>query len=110
MIPSPLVTLDAVAVCPHGGRIAATSRGRVRVGRVPVVTMFDPCLIAGCPFFVGDRPDPCVSVRWVGRTTRVLIGGQPAVLQAGAGIALNAGQVPAGPVTIVGGQTRVAGA
>ena len=107
MTASPLVTRDATAFCPHGGRVAATSQGRVRVGTVPAVTIADPCPIAGCPFFVGDRPDPCVSVRWVGHATRVLIGGQPAVVQASAGLALNAGQVPAGAVMIAGGQTRV---
>lgn len=110
MIASPLVTLDTTAFCPHGGRVAATGQGHVRVGGVPAVTIIDPCLIAGCPFFVGERPDPCVSVRWVGYATRVLIEGQPAVLQAGAGIALNISQVPAGPVMLAGGQTRVVAA
>ena len=104
---SPLVTLGTVALCPHGGEMSAASQGRVRVGGVPVVTSIDPCVIAGCPFVVGDRPDPCVSVRWVEPAVRVRIGGQPAIVQASAGLALSSGQTPSGPMTIVHGQARV---
>lgn len=103
----PLVTSGALAMCPHGGRIVATSHARVLADGAPVLTMFDAGLIAGCSLLAGDRPNPCVSVRWMGLANRVLINGQPAVVQAAAGICLTGGQAPAGPVTVVAGQKRV---
>lgn len=102
-----LFTSSELAICPHGGRIVAARHGRVLAGGAPVLTVRDAGLVAGCPALAGDRPDPCVSVRWIGFATRVLIDGQPAVVQAAAGICLTGGQAPAGPVTVVTGQTRV---
>lgn len=104
---SPLVTSGALAICPHGGRIVVTSNARVFADGAPVLTMLDEGLIAGCSALAGDRPNPCISVRWTGLATRVLINGQPAVLHPAAGICLAGGQAPAGPVTLVAGQTRV---
>ena len=106
-MPSPLITSNTNAFCPHGGRLYATSQARVTVGGAPVLTTGSAGTIAGCPCLAGDRPEPCISVRWIGHTTRVLIEGQPTVLQAGAGICLNAAQMPAGPVSVVSSQTRV---
>ena len=106
-MPSPLFTSSTMALCPHGGRIFAPSQARVIVGGAPVLTVLNAGMITGCPCLAGDRPDPCISVRWDGHTTRVLIEGQPAVLQAGAGVSLTAAQEPAGPVSVISSQERV---
>jgi hypothetical protein len=103
----PLVTATASACCAHGGRVTAMGQSRVRVAGAPVVTVLDAGVVSGCPFRAGGAPDPCLSVRWTGHTTRVRIGGQPAVLQTGAGLSLSARQIPAGPVTIAADQIRV---
>lgn len=94
-------------MCPHGGRIVLTSNARVLADGAPVLTMLDAGLIAGCSLLAGDRPNPCISVRWIGLATRVLISGRPAVLHPVAGICLTGGQAPAGPMILVAGQTRV---
>jgi hypothetical protein len=84
-----------------------TSNARVLADGAPVLTMSDAGLIAGCSLLAGDRPNPCVSVRWMGIAARVLISGQPAVKQAAAGICLTSAQTPAGPVIVVAGQSRI---
>ncbi len=104
---NPLVTSTASAYCVHGGRISAMGQSRVRVAGAPVITAPDAGVVSGCPFRASDGPDPCLSVRWTGKATRVLIGGQPAVLQQGAGLSLSARQIPAGPVTVAADQIRV---
>ena len=104
---SPLLTSSDLALCPHGGRVVAPGHARVVASGVPVVTLLDAGLIAGCPSLAGDRPNPCVSVQWIGLAARVLIDGQPAVVQAGAGICIASDRAPAGPVSVVAGQTRV---
>ena len=106
-MPTPLITSSTTALCPHGGQLQATSQARVIVGGAPVLIVGNAGLIVGCPCLAGDRPAPCSSVRWVGHSTRILIEGQPAVLQASAGICVNATQVPKGPVIVVSSQTRV---
>lgn len=104
---SPLLTSAASALCVHGGRVIATGQSRVRIAGAPVVTVADAGVVSGCSFRAGDGPDPCTSVRWTGHTTRVLIGGQLAVLEAGAGLTLSARQTPTGPIIVAESQSRV---
>ena len=103
---TPLVTSGTLAMCPHGGRIVVTSNARVLADGAPVLTMHDAGLIAGCSLLASDRPNPCVSVGWMGNAARVLISGQPAVKRAAAGICLSSAQAPSGPVFVVAGQSR----
>ena len=46
-----------------------------------MVTQPGPYTVAGCPFFVGPSPSPCVTAQWVTAATRVLAGGAPILLQ-----------------------------
>jgi hypothetical protein len=46
----------------------------------PTVQMTAPYVIAGCPFFTGGNPLPCVTGQWTVAATRVMSGGQPLVL------------------------------
>ena len=102
-----LVTSSVLAYCVHGGSVTAMGQSRVRVAGAAVVTVPDAGVVSGCTFHAADGPSPCMSVRWMGHTTRVLIGGQPAVLQTSAGVSLSMRQIPAGPVTVAANQSRV---
>jgi hypothetical protein len=79
---------------------------RVLVGTLPVATVADQALVAGCPFSPGS-PRPCVRVQWLTPAVRVLVNGQPPLLQTSAGLGLAADQAPQGPPLPVSVQPRV---
>lgn len=103
--------VGATAICPHGGQVSVVSTNtRVLVNGTPVATLGDLYPIAGCAFTVPPgKPQPCVKVQWLVPSSRILINGQPAVLQASTGLCQSAEQIPQGPPTVIATQTRVSG-
>jgi hypothetical protein len=110
-MPGPLYHVGATAICPHAGQVQTVSSNvRVLVGGMPVATMADTSLVAGCVFTVpGPKPQPCVRVQWIVPAARVLVNGAPALLQTSAGLCLSPEQIPQGPPTVVANQPRVVG-
>ncbi|QBR01442.1 hypothetical protein [Paraburkholderia pallida] len=103
----PLYHVGAVGMCPHGGQIAVLPGSpRVLVSGMPVATLADQYLIAGCAFTI-PPPQPCLQVTWLTPATRVLVNGSPPITQASTGLAISASGVPQGPPMIVSTQTRV---
>jgi hypothetical protein len=83
---------------------------RVLVSGQPVATFGDTYTVAGCVFTVPPgKPQPCVKVQWLVPATRVLVNGQPAILQTSVGLCQSAEQIPAGPPTVIATQPRVIG-
>lgn len=110
-MPGPLVHVGATLICPHGGPAnIITTNSRVLVSGQPVATLADQFLIAGCAFTLpGGKPQPCVRVQWLTPATRVLVNGQPAILQSSTGLCLSPEQAPQGAPIIVTTQPRVIG-
>jgi len=110
-MPGPLFHVGAAAICPHGGQVTViSSNSRVLVSGMPIATMGDTYVVAGCAFTVPPgKPQPCVKVQWLVPATRVMVNGQPALLQTSTGLCQSAEQIPQGPPTIVSTQTRVMG-
>ncbi|MEM6468162.1 MAG: PAAR-like protein [Planctomycetota bacterium] len=110
-MPGNLFHVGATATCPHQGQISVVSQNtRVLVGGQPVATFSDMHTVAGCPFTVpGPKPQPCVTVKWLVPATRVLINGQPALLQTSSGVCQSAEQAPQGPPNVLVTQPRVQG-
>lgn len=110
-MPGSLFHVGASAICPHGGQVTVIpTNTRVLVGGNPVATMGDTFVVAGCAFTVPPgKPQPCVKVQWLVPATRVMINGQPAILQTSTGICQSAEQIPQGPPTVVATQPRVTG-
>jgi hypothetical protein len=108
---SPLFQVGATAMCPHGGQVSVVpTNTRVLLGGQPAAVLADQFLVAGCAFTVPPgKPQPCVKVQWLVPAARVLIGGQPAILQSSTGLCLSADQIPAGPPNVVVTQLRVSG-
>lgn len=107
---SPLFHVSASAMCPHGGQVTTIpSSARVTLGGQPAATMGDTYTVAGCAFMVAQKPQPCVSVKWLVPAVRVKVGGQPVILSTSSGLAQSAEQIPGGPPTISQTQTRVSG-
>ncbi len=111
-MPGPLFHVGAAAICPHAGQIQVISTNtRVMVNGLPVATMGDTYVVAGCSFTIPPgKPQPCVKVQWLVPATRVLVNGQPAILQTSTGLCQSAEQIPQGPPTVVATQPRVIGA
>jgi hypothetical protein len=106
-----LLHVGATVMCTHGAPVnVVPGAPRVLLGGMPAATMSDNYLVAGCPFTVpGPKPQPCVKVQWIVPAARVMIGGQPAVLQASVGLCQSAEQIPQGPPSVVTTQVRVRG-
>jgi hypothetical protein len=111
-MPGPLLHVNAVYMCPHGGngQIVSTNT-KVLVSGNPVALVGDTYTIAGCTFQVpvgaGTKPQPCTKVQWMTPATRVTVNGSPPLLATSQGLAQSADQIPAGPPTVTTTQTRV---
>ena len=110
-MPGPLLHVGATALCPHAGQVTVvSSNARVMAGGMPVATMADTCPVAGCAFTIGPKPSPCLRVQWLVPAARVVVLGQPALLQTSTGLCLSPEQAPQGPPSVVATQPRVVGA
>lgn len=109
-MPGLLFHVGAAAMCPHAGQVSTiSSNTRVLVSGMPVATLADTYLVAGCPLNVAGAPHPCVKVQWLVPAARVAVNGQPAILQTSSGLCQSADQTPQGPPIVVSTQTRVIG-
>lgn len=110
-MPGFLFHVNATATCPHGGQVQTiSSNTRVQVGGMPVATMGDVYVVAGCAFTVPPgKPQPCVKVQWITPATRVKVNGQPVILLTSTGLCQSAEQIPQGPPIVAATQTRVSG-
>jgi len=109
-MPGPIFHVGATAICPHGGQVQTiSSNARVLVGGMPAATFADTYLVAGCVFAVGPKPQPCVRVQWLVPAVRVMVMGQPVILQTSTGLCLSAEQIPQGPPSVLVTQPRVVG-
>jgi hypothetical protein len=85
------------------------SAPRVLLGGMPVATIADQYLIAGCLLNVASVPHPCVRVQWLVPAVRVKASLSPVVLQTSVGLCLAADQAPQGPPVVSATQPRVIG-
>lgn len=115
-MPGFLLHVNAVMQCTHMAPATTTpTQPRVLVNGQPVATVANIITVAGCAFTLPNgKPQPCVMVKWLQPATRVLVNGQPALLQptptgAGAGLCQSIEQIPQGPPIISMVQTRVIG-
>jgi hypothetical protein len=79
---------------------------RVLVSGMPVATMVDQFVVAGCAFTL-PPPHPCVLVRWLTPSARVLANGAPVITQGSVGLGVAADQAPQGPPIVGSTQPRV---
>lgn len=77
-MPGFVLTTAAVLTCPHGGKVTvAPSQGRALAANALIATTTSLITVAGCTFNA-----PCVTVQWTNASPRVLVSGQPMLLQA----------------------------
>jgi uncharacterized Zn-binding protein involved in type VI secretion len=115
-MPGFLLHVGAGVQCFHKAT-ATISPGlpKVLVSGQVVATTASQVTVAGCPFQVpvpsGTKPQPCVSIKWGSVATKVLVGGQPALLGPAPGvvpgICQSAERIPQGAPSILTLQARV---
>jgi hypothetical protein len=103
--------VNAPTQCPHGGTATTiSSNTRVKVSGMPVATISDTTMVAGCAFTVPVKgPQPCVKVQWLVPATRVKVMNNLVLLQQSNGLCQSAEQVPQGPPLVISTQLRVKG-
>jgi hypothetical protein len=111
-MPGFVLHTGAVVNCTHAIPAQITPvQPRVLVSGQPVATMSSQIFVSGCPFTIGPKPQPCVTVKWLMPAARVLVMGQPALVQPapgpGPGLCLSPEQIPNGPPLVGAVQPRV---
>jgi len=116
-MPGFMLHVGAVMQCTHFAPATnAPAQTRVFVSGQPVAVSSSLVTVAGCPFQIpippaGTKPQPCVKVQWLMMSTRVVVMGQPVLLQpapgSGMGICQSIEQIPAGPPQVTVVQSRV---
>ncbi|MGW2786939.1 hypothetical protein ACWC3X_37990 [Streptomyces populi] len=101
---------NATVTCPHGApaTVLPTQSG-VMVGGRSASTTADLYTVTGCPFTVGNKPQPCTTIRWQGPSTRIRVRGVPVLLESSTGTGHSAEQAPQGSSTVSVVQQRVVG-
>lgn len=108
-MPLPVVTVAAIAQCPHGIPVQFTSSAmKVQFAGTPPMVGMDRGAIAGCPFTIPPgKPQPCAFALLLQPATKVLVEGQPVLLQSPSDICQSADQIPNGPVVYSNVQFQV---
>jgi hypothetical protein len=103
-----ILHLGAVVQCPHQAPAQVSpSNSQVKVSQQAVAVMSDQYQIAGCPFVIGPKSSPCLTIQWVKAASRVKVNGQPVLISDSKGLCLSPEQAPQGTPTITSTQTRV---
>lgn len=105
---APVVTMATVIQCPHAipAQMIASAT-KVLVDAAPPLLMGDKGMVSGCPFMVGNKPQPCVTALLTGVATKVMVEGKFVLLMNPSDICQSAEQIPQGPVVWTTVQTKV---
>jgi hypothetical protein len=110
-----LLHVGVTVSCFHqGGALRPTGNSRVIVGGQQVWTVSSTLNVVPpppCPFTVGTKVQPCVTVEWKKGAFRVKAGGEAVVLRESAMLAVckSADQIIQGFPSVTASQTRVKG-
>jgi hypothetical protein len=105
-----ILQMGATIQCTHGGIVSVVpTNTRVRVNGAFALLATDVYLVAGCPFTVGPKVQPCVTVEWQAPATRVKINSQQVLLETSIGLCKSAEQIVQGVAIVSGAQMKVKG-
>lgn len=105
-----VLQLGCTIQCPHGGMVSAIpTNTKVKVGGAFALLASDTYLVAGCPFMVGPKPQPCLTVEWQMPATMFKIDGKQVLLETSIGICKSPEGAPQGVAIVNGAQAKVKG-
>lgn len=95
-------------MCPHGGQAQVVATGqRLKVDGAPALLPTDTFTITGCPFTVGPKYQPCVTISWMAESVRLKTGGSGVLLDSSVGLCKSAEQAVQGTAQVSGVQRKV---
>jgi hypothetical protein len=98
---APICTTGSTIMCPHGGTVLlVTSNVVAKIQGMPALLETDIHPVIGCPFTVGPKYQPCVTVRWANPATQTKVGTAGVLLQSSIGTCYSAEQAPQGVAVI----------
>ena len=102
------LTIASTIMCPHGGQaILLTANARVSAVSAPILLQSDVHMVVGCPFTVGLKYQPCITIEWSAGSTKASINGVPTLTQSSIGLCKSAEQIPQGVAIIANTQPKV---
>ena len=105
------LTIASTIMCPHGGQaILVSANVKVTAGGAPMLLASDTCAVVGCPFTVGLKYQPCVTIEWSAGTTKGGPNGAAALTQTSIGLCKSVEGIPQGVAIIANTQPSVSGA
>jgi hypothetical protein len=103
-----VLTADSQVKCPHGGQATlTTSNDKVEASDASVLLETDVHTVAGCPFTLGPKYSPCVSIRWSGGASKVMINGIKVLTQSSSGKCYSAESAVQGVAVVANTQIKV---
>ena len=107
-MPGNLLTIASSIMCPHGGRaMLFTSNTKAMADGAPVLLESDVHPVVGCPFTIGPKYSPCVTITWSGGASKAAVDGVPALVQSSIGMCKSPEGAPQGIAIIDSKQTKV---
>jgi len=106
---SPILTMAASIMCPHGGQaIPVPQNPTVLIMGSPVLVMTDVFMVVGCAFVIPPGvPAPCVNIQWTTPAVSVTVNNIPVLLASSIGLCIGgSGSLPA---VVIPGQFQVMG-
>jgi hypothetical protein len=104
------LTVSSQLMCPHGGMVSAVSQNaEASAGGDFIVCSSDTFLIAGCPFFLGIPPHPCMQIQWLVPSNMTQATEDFTLTEASVGLCVAGDQAPQGPPSVVETQPQGAG-
>jgi hypothetical protein len=105
-----ILQMGATIQCPHGGTVTPIpSNVKVSVNGAFALLVSDVFIVAGCPFMIGPKPSPCLTVEWQSPSNKVKVNGTAVLLQTSIGLCKSPEQAVQGTALIISAQTKVNG-
>ena len=103
-----VLTTSSTITCPHGGQATLlTSNQSVKVAGSAVLLESDTHQVVGCPFMIGNKYSPCVTITWSNGSTSMKAGGTAVLDMSSVGKCQSAEQATQGVAMKVPVQTQV---
>jgi hypothetical protein len=97
-----LLTTGSTVQCPHGGMVqlmTANAKAGTMTGKALLES--DQHLVSGCSFMIGNKPSPCLRVKWSAGAGKVKVNSTAVLVESSSGLCYSPEGAPQGPASVV---------